>query len=114
MAVSYERGKLMPLHRGASSKIVLAHLPPRFVRSFHQAHAADMAAVSLGMSWGEVKRSLRSEGNPESALVGHVTNLIKTGAKLIDASTSAIAAGLVPTRFEARMRQRIDCRFSEQ
>jgi DNA-binding IclR family transcriptional regulator len=144
MAVSYERGKLMPLHRGASSKIVLAHLPPRFVRSFHQEHAADMAAVSLGISWGEVKRSLRklraagiavtvaeldpgvigaaaplfspegtivgslsmviSEGNPESALVGHVTNLMKTGAKLIDASTTAIAAGLIPTRFEARMR----------
>ena len=59
MAVSYERGKLMPLHRGAASKIVLAQLPARFVRSFHERHAADMAAVSLGESWDEVKRSMR-------------------------------------------------------
>jgi len=57
--VSYERGKLMPLHRGAASKIVLAYLPARFVRSFHQEHGSDMAAVGLGTSWDDVKRSLR-------------------------------------------------------
>lgn len=59
MAVSYERGKLMPLHRGAASKVVLAQLPARFVRSFYERHAVDMAAVSLGSSWDEVKRSMR-------------------------------------------------------
>ena len=59
MAVSYERGKLMPLHRGAASKIVLAQLPARFVRVFHERHAADMAAVSLGEDWDGVKRSMR-------------------------------------------------------
>lgn len=58
-AVSFERGKLMPLHRGAASKIVLAHLPARFVRTFHERHAADMAQVSLGHDWDEVKRTMR-------------------------------------------------------
>jgi DNA-binding IclR family transcriptional regulator len=57
-ASSYERGKLMQLHRGAASKIVLAHLSARIVRAFHEEHAQDMAAVSLGTSWLEVKRSL--------------------------------------------------------
>ena len=59
MASSYERGKLMPLHRGAASKIVLAQLPARFVQSFYNKNAADMAAVSLGNNWQEVKRSMR-------------------------------------------------------
>ncbi len=142
IAVSYERGKLMPLHRGAASKIVLAHLAPRFVRGFHQEHAADMAAVSLGKDWDEVKRSLRKiraagvavtvaeldpgvigaaaplfspeggivgslgivfpEGDPESKLVAHAASLIMTGAKSIDASTAALAACLVPPRFESQ------------
>jgi DNA-binding IclR family transcriptional regulator len=59
IAVSYERGKLMPLHRGAASKIVLAHLPARSVRRFYDENAANMAAVSLGKSWSDVKSSLR-------------------------------------------------------
>jgi DNA-binding IclR family transcriptional regulator len=58
IAVSYERGKLMPLHRGAASKIVLAYLPARSVRRFHEENATDMAAVSLGKSWTDVKSSL--------------------------------------------------------
>src|SRR5215475_13135108 len=31
--VSYERGRLMPLFRGATSKIILAHLPARTLKS---------------------------------------------------------------------------------
>lgn len=59
LTVSYERGKLMPLHRGASSKVVLAHMPARFVRAFYHDHAQEMAAVALGASWQETKRVLR-------------------------------------------------------
>ncbi|MCK8786089.1 helix-turn-helix domain-containing protein [Roseomonas sp. NAR14] len=57
--ISYERGRLMPLHRGAASKAILAHMPARFVRAFHRDHADDMQAVSLGRDWNEVKQSLR-------------------------------------------------------
>ena len=59
-AVSYERGRLMPLHRGASSKIILAYLPSRFVRTFYSDHKEDLEAVGLGKDWKEVKSSLRS------------------------------------------------------
>ncbi|MFP5516226.1 MAG: IclR family transcriptional regulator [Alphaproteobacteria bacterium] len=58
-AVSYERGRPMPLHRGAASKIIIANLPARIVRSYYDKHATDMAAVSLGETWDEVKRNLR-------------------------------------------------------
>jgi DNA-binding IclR family transcriptional regulator len=58
-AVSYERGRPMPLYRGASSKIILAHMSSRAVKAFHAEHAAEMAQFGLGDSWDEVKRRLR-------------------------------------------------------
>lgn len=66
--VSYERGRLMPLSRGAASKIILAHLPLRFLRTYHALHA-DELRERLGADWGEVRAALR---NIRSAGV-HVT-----------------------------------------
>lgn len=58
-AVSYERGRLMPLHRGAASKAILAHLPARSVRTLHRDHAREMEATLLGRTWDEVKQHMR-------------------------------------------------------
>jgi DNA-binding IclR family transcriptional regulator len=57
--VSYERGRLMPLSRGAASKVILANLPTRFLRAFHARHAADLRE-RLGADWGEVRAALRN------------------------------------------------------
>lgn len=57
--VSYERGRLMPLSRGAASKIILANLPMRFLRAFHARHAGELQG-SLGADWGEVRAALRN------------------------------------------------------
>lgn len=57
-AVSYERGRPMPLHRGAASRAILANLPARFVRAYHRGHAAEMKVLRLGADWEGVKRSL--------------------------------------------------------
>jgi DNA-binding IclR family transcriptional regulator len=48
LPVSYERGRLMPLFRGATSKIILAHLPSRTVKSLFDRHAAEIAEAGLG------------------------------------------------------------------
>jgi DNA-binding IclR family transcriptional regulator len=56
--VSYERGRLMPLYRGATSKIILAHLPPRTLKALFAHDAAEIAAAGLGASWGEFRRGL--------------------------------------------------------
>ncbi len=58
-AISYERGRPMPLFRGAASKSILANLPSRTVKAFHAEHGADMAQASLGTNWEEVKQRLR-------------------------------------------------------
>ncbi len=58
-AVSYERGRPMPLYRGAASKVILANLPARSVRAFYDANQADMAAAGFGPDWNAVKAALR-------------------------------------------------------
>jgi DNA-binding IclR family transcriptional regulator len=56
--VSYERGRLMPLYRGATSKIILAHLPPRTLKALFVHDAAEIAAAGLGAGWEEFRRGL--------------------------------------------------------
>nr|WP_277604963.1 IclR family transcriptional regulator C-terminal domain-containing protein [Fertoeibacter niger] len=57
--VSYERGRLMPLHRGAASKVILAGLPSRIVKGFFEQDPGRFAAAGLGDDWEGVKQSLR-------------------------------------------------------
>jgi len=56
--VSYERGRLMPLYRGATSKIILAHLPGRTLKTLLAHDADEIANASLGAGWDEFRRGL--------------------------------------------------------
>ena len=56
--VSYERGRLMPLFRGATSKIILAHLPTRTLKSLFAHDAPDIARAGLGKTFDEFRRTL--------------------------------------------------------
>jgi DNA-binding IclR family transcriptional regulator len=58
MPVSYERGRLMPLYRGATAKIILAHLPPRALKALYAHDAAEIAAAGLGTDWNEFRAQL--------------------------------------------------------
>lgn len=58
-AISYERGRPMPLFRGAASKIILANLPLRTVKGLHTRYASEMEHAGLGGSWEAVKKRLR-------------------------------------------------------
>jgi len=58
-AYSYERGRPMPLHRGAASKVIMAHLPARIVRPLIEKNKKDIAAAGLGSSWTTTKKRLR-------------------------------------------------------
>jgi DNA-binding IclR family transcriptional regulator len=54
---SYERGRPRPMLRGATSKVILAHLPTRTVANLWRDHAAE--AVGLGHSFEEFKAALK-------------------------------------------------------
>src|SRR3954471_17499805 len=56
--VSYERGRLMPLYRGATSRIILAHLPTRSLKSLFQHHADEITAAGLGHTFDEFRTTL--------------------------------------------------------
>jgi DNA-binding IclR family transcriptional regulator len=60
MTVSFSRGRLMPLFRGAGSKVILAALPSGLQEELYHQHLEDAALSSLGASWEEVKGNLRS------------------------------------------------------
>ncbi|TPG57444.1 IclR family transcriptional regulator [Roseomonas nepalensis] len=56
--VSYERGRPMPLFRGATSKVILAWLPPRELRRLFEAHRGEIAASGLGEDWPAFRTAL--------------------------------------------------------
>src|SRR5262245_34075723 len=56
--VSYERGRLMPLVRGATSKIILAHLPARTLKSLYGPSWEEIADAGLGESFEEFRAEL--------------------------------------------------------
>jgi len=57
--VSYERGRLRPLFRGATSKAILAFMPPRVLRRLYSLHAQEIKAAGLGGDWKEFLAKLR-------------------------------------------------------
>jgi DNA-binding IclR family transcriptional regulator len=54
--VSYERGRPMPLFRGATSKIMLPYLSPRELRRVYDGDPAGAAAI--GASWDEFRKAI--------------------------------------------------------
>jgi DNA-binding IclR family transcriptional regulator len=56
--VSFERGRPMPLFRGATSKIILAHLPLRSLRTIFAANGDEISAARLGVDWEQFRRAL--------------------------------------------------------
>ncbi|RKP53618.1 IclR family transcriptional regulator [Pararobbsia silviterrae] len=56
--VSYERGRPMPLFAGATSKVILANQPARWLRMLYANHAADAAAGGLGETFETFKLAL--------------------------------------------------------
>jgi len=57
--VGYERGRPMPMFRGASSKVIFANLPSRTVRWFFSKYPEEIAGAELGSDWETLKINLR-------------------------------------------------------
>jgi len=58
--VSYERGRPMPLFAGATSKVILANQPARWLRSLYENHHDEISASHLGDTLEEFRNSLAS------------------------------------------------------
>jgi DNA-binding IclR family transcriptional regulator len=53
------RGRAVSFFRGATSKVILAHLPTRRLKSLYLNHAKDIAKAGLGSSWNAFAVNLR-------------------------------------------------------
>lgn len=56
---SYDRGRAMPLLRGAAGKAILAHLPPHKLRNFMVNMPDEIAGAGLGKNWSEFQSTLK-------------------------------------------------------
>lgn len=59
VALSYERGRPMPLFAGSASRVILANLPARTLRSLHQRDPFAFEAAGFGRNWDEARMALR-------------------------------------------------------
>lgn len=56
----YERGKPMPMFRGAMAKVILANLSPYQLKNLMLEHAQDIHSSGLGQNWKEFKSKLNA------------------------------------------------------
>jgi len=59
LPVSFERGRPMPLFRGAASKTILANLPPRALRRHFEQSGQAIREAGLGDDWKTFNTNLR-------------------------------------------------------
>ncbi len=57
--ISYERGVAMPMFLGATSKVILAHLPDRTLKGVYLANENTIRKVLRTTNWGEFRSQLR-------------------------------------------------------
>jgi DNA-binding IclR family transcriptional regulator len=59
-ASTYERGRALPLSKGAASRIILAHLPARSIQRLYQTDRRAFAEGGMGKSLDAVKANLKA------------------------------------------------------
>jgi DNA-binding IclR family transcriptional regulator len=54
----FGRGRSMPLFRSATSRVILAHLPPRRLKKLYEAYAASDELRAVGPDWRSFSRAM--------------------------------------------------------
>lgn len=87
VAQFYERGRPMPMFRGAMAKTIMAHLPPYHLRNIQNWHEAEIRAAGLGGSWEEFRAEMAALRKAGIVITRAevVPSLIGLGAPLLDA-----------------------------
>lgn len=55
----FSRGRAMPLFAGASSKAIVAHLPPRRLKTLFKEHEGELGRYGLSSDWLGFRRDMR-------------------------------------------------------
>lgn len=122
-AISYERGRLMPLFRGAASKVILANVERRRIRRFFEDNMEEVAANRLGNSWSEFRLSLRrirshdayvTRGELDRGRIGISVPLLTAGGASLGSVSLVVAEDDYDSSEEIReeLRSRLLCAAS--
>ena len=110
--VSYERGRLMPLFRGATSKVILAHLPARTLKSLYEQSGGEIYQANLGDSFEEFRAGLAairrtgvavSRGEIDPGRVGVGVPLFDRDRTILGSLSFALSESRASDRLIARL-----------
>lgn len=110
--VGYERGRPMPMFRGASSKVIFANLASRTARWFFDKYPEEVAAGGLGSDWETIKLNLRrirraglyiTRGEVDGGRVGIAAPVFSPERHVIGSITMAIPVGEATPQFIANI-----------
>lgn len=106
LTVSYERGRAMPLYRGATSKILLAHLPAARLRQLIEVDADAMREAHLPLTMAALQEALApmraqghvvTHGEVDADAVGVAVPILDNTRLLGSLSVVLPAPGFTPT-----------------
>jgi DNA-binding IclR family transcriptional regulator len=129
LTVSYERGRAMPLYRGATSKIILAHLPPAAIKELWTREKTALARAGWPTTFAAFSESLAElraqhycigQGEVDSGVLGMAVAL-HDGVKLLGslsvvrpaANMTALARKNTLTRLQSTA-SRIEARLEDE
>ena len=110
--ISYERGRPMPMFRGASSKVIFANLSSRTAHWFFEKYPAEIAAAGLGSDWETIKVNLRrirkaglhiTRGEVDEARIGIAAPVFGRDRVVIGSVAMAISEGEATPQFIANI-----------
>ncbi|MDF1747948.1 MAG: IclR family transcriptional regulator [Alphaproteobacteria bacterium] len=56
--ITFGRGRSMPLFRGATTRVIMAHLMPKRLRRLYDKHAESPDAIAIGADWRSFSRAM--------------------------------------------------------
>ncbi|MFO1314575.1 MAG: IclR family transcriptional regulator C-terminal domain-containing protein [Burkholderiales bacterium] len=112
LALSYTRGRPMPLFRGATAKAILAHLPARRLMQLYVQNQAEVARAGLGSTYDEFVSALKpirhqgyavSHAEVDASVVGIGVPLFGGGRSVIGSLSLVFPGERYPRRKEAQL-----------
>ncbi|MEX6723702.1 IclR family transcriptional regulator [Parapedomonas caeni] len=112
LALTFLRGRTMPLFRGSQARVALAFTPTRKLRRLWATHRDDPDLARLGADWLALRRTLQavrkaghyiSRGELDPGITGIAAPLLGEDATLLGCLVLAYAADQPPTGDEAAL-----------
>lgn len=116
VAQAYERGRRMPMFRGAMAKLILANLTPYQLKNMMLWHADEIRAAGLGESWPQFRQAMArirrqghcvTRGEVVEGLVGIGAPVFDPDGRVLGSIVFAMSEREVARRGEETMRDEI-------